>query len=453
MQLKHSVSPVRRYIAKWRSTVFNKNSAAVLGYFISAVGFACIGLYGVAFSHATLLSILAFFGSALFATLTLKLFAKQQQQFNEVINALKYQDSSFRLSETHTLGAKEQQICNDLIKKVQDDKFKQAEQVAIFETMLQHIDAGIILTKNQQDVVVCNNTAKRSLDIRTFSDAKELLTAKPILEQTKQGASVEDDMLFKYFTFNYHDNRYELWLFTTISEQIESTQMDSWQKLIRVLIHEIGNSVAPIYSLSNTLATITEQQLATQIDDQDLVDDYLQSLNAIGIRSQSLLGFIEDYRKLTHIPHLELQPLSVQSLFDDLQPLVKPQFDEANIAFTISIEPENLTVSGDKKMLEQVLVNLITNALDALKLSQKNEKALNITASINRYGKCEIAIQDNGDGIEASALEKIFVPFFTTKPKGSGIGLALSQQIIHRHKGRIKVASEVDEGARFSLVL
>jgi signal transduction histidine kinase len=229
--------------------------------------------------------------------------------------------------------------------------------------------------------------------------------------------------------------------------------MDSWQKLIRVLIHEIGNSVAPIYSLSNTLVTITEQQLANQIDDQDLVDDYLQSLNAIGIRSQSLLGFIEDYRKLTHIPHLELQPISVQSLFDDLKPLVKPQFDEANIALTLSIEPENLTVSGDKKMLEQVLVNLITNALDALKLSQKNEKAVNITASINRYGKCEIAIQDNGDGIEPSALEKIFVPFFTTKSKGSGIGLALSQQIIHRHKGRIKVASEVGEGAKFTLVL
>nr|WP_249118453.1 MULTISPECIES: ATP-binding protein [unclassified Pseudoalteromonas] len=104
-------------------------------------------------------------------------------------------------------------------------------------------------------------------------------------------------------------------------------------------------------------------------------------------------------------------------------------------------------------MLEQVLINLLSNAVEALKLSCKPEKTISISAKINRYGKSEIKINDNGDGIESSALEKIFIPFFTTKTKGSGIGLALSQQIIHRHKGRIKVESEVGLGASFTLVL
>ncbi|WP_405630881.1 sensor histidine kinase [Pseudoalteromonas sp. Ld20] len=433
--------------------MLNKTSYHVLTLFIVALIFSCLGLYGVFFSHAILLSTISFMAALICVGLTLKIFYKQQAQFNEVINALKYQDSSFRLSAEHTLGAKEQAICNDLIQRVQADKFQQAEQVALFETMLQHVDAGVILTKNQRDIVVCNNSAKQALDIRNTNTVNELMASLPVLELAKQGESVANDMLFKYLAFTYHNNQYELWLFTAISQQIESTQIDAWQKLIRVLIHEIGNSVAPIHSLANTLVTITEQQLVHELADKDLVDDYLQSLNAIGIRSQSLLGFVEDYRKLTHVPHLDLQPILVQDLFDDLQPLINAQLFDCDITCNFEIEPKQLSISVDKKMLEQVLINLLSNAVEALKLSCKPEKTISISAKINRYGKSEIKINDNGDGIESSALEKIFIPFFTTKTKGSGIGLALSQQIIHRHKGRIKVESEVGLGASFTLVL
>ena len=433
--------------------MFNKHALLVVAYSVLAILLACLGLYGLIASHALLLSILCLLCAGLFVGLNVRLFYKQQHQFDEIMNALKYRDSSFRLSDTHTLGVHQQKTCNELIQKVQQDKFKQAEQVAVFETMLQHIDAGIILVKNQEDVVVCNNSAKRALDIRMFKNAQELLSAKPILTQAREGESIQNGTLFKYFAFTYHNNKYELWLFTTISEQIESTQIEAWQKLIRVLIHEIGNSVAPIHSLSNTLVTVTEMQLANKINDQELINDYIQSLNAIGIRSQSLLGFIEDYRKLTQVPQLDLKSVALATLFSDLKPILKPLLANANTELTINIEPKQLSISVDKKMIEQVLVNIISNATEALNLSDQQNKMINIEAKVNRYGKCEIQINDNADGIEPSAIEKIFVPFFTTKTKGSGIGLALSQQIVHRHKGRIQVTSEVGKGTCFTLVL
>ncbi|CAH9049413.1 Adaptive-response sensory-kinase SasA [Pseudoalteromonas sp. CIP111854] len=433
--------------------MFNNNAFIMTGYLLAAVSFATIGALGLLHSHMLLLSLLAVATALVFIRCTTNLFKRQQQQFNEIMSALKYRDSSFRISAQHTLDKHMIALCNELIQQAQADKREQTEQIAVFESMLQHIDTGVILAKNNDQLLVCNNSAKRLLNIRHLTGLCELLKQHSILEQTKSANSTSNELLFKYFNFTYQDNQFDLWLCTPISEQIESTQIDSWQKLIRVLTHEIGNSVAPIYSLSNTLITMTEQQLSQSIDNPELVSDYLQSLQAIGVRSKSLLGFIESYRKLTHIPQLDISNVKVQTLIDDVISLMKNDFEQANITLRCNVEPPTLSINADKKMLEQVLLNLLTNAKDALAEDNGNAKQVTLSAQVNRYAKCEICIHDNGKGIDPNALDKIFVPFFTTKPSGSGIGLALSQQIIHHHKGRLKVASTPEAGTSFTMVL
>ncbi|WP_260492527.1 sensor histidine kinase [Pseudoalteromonas maricaloris] len=432
--------------------MWNNSLVRMAIFQLAAILFATLGILGFLHSYVFLFSGLFIAIAVLFTVLSIATLQRQKQQFEEVFTALKYQDGSFRIDNKHPISKQALTICNELIQKAQQDKTKQAELVTTYETMLQHIEAGLILIKNGHTILICNNSAKQLLDIRGAESGHSLLAAHPELEQAKVGSHIAKDLLFKYFTFSNQGNQYQLWLFTAISEQLESTQIESWQKLIRVLIHEIGNSVAPIYSLSNTLVNITNNQLAEAVTDQELVEDYLQSLQAIGIRSQSLLGFIDNYRKLTHIPELDLQPLAVQTLFDDITPLIKRDFRDANITLHFDVTPAALSINVDRKMIEQVLLNLLNNAKDAMKHNNQ-EKVVTVSATINRYGKCEINVADNGEGIEPSALDKIFVPFFTTKPHGSGIGLALSQQIIHRHKGRISATSEVGKGSCFSVLL
>ncbi|MEJ6472760.1 HAMP domain-containing sensor histidine kinase [Pseudoalteromonas piscicida] len=428
--------------------------ARMVVFQLSAILFATLGVLGFLHSYAYLFSAIAVGIAAGFTVLSISTLKNQKQQFEEIFTALKYQDGSFRINNKHPISKQALTACNELMQKAQEDKAKQNEQITTYETMLQHIEAGLVLIKNNHTILLCNNSAKQLLDIRNAETGNSLLTAHPELEQAKVGSHIANDLLFKYFTFSNHNNQYEFWLFTAISEQLESTQIESWQKLIRVLIHEIGNSVAPIYSLSNTLVNMTNNHLAAAVTDKDLVEDYLQSLQAIGIRSQSLLGFIDNYRKLTHIPELDLKPITVQTLFDDIAPLVQNDFNEAKIFLSFEVSPSTLRINVDKKMIEQVLLNLLSNARDALNTTaDKQDKRVQVTAGINRYGKCEIKVTDNGEGIEPSAVDKIFVPFFTTKPSGSGIGLALSQQIVHRHKGRINVASDTETGTCFSVLL
>ncbi|WP_238322935.1 MULTISPECIES: sensor histidine kinase [Pseudoalteromonas] len=432
--------------------MWNNSLVRMAIFQLAAILFATLGVLGFLHSYVFLFSGLSIAIAVLFTVLSIATLKRQKQQFEEVFTALKYQDGSFRIDNKHPVSKQALTTCNELIQKAQQDKTKQAELVTTYETMLQHIEAGLILIKNDHTILICNNSAKQLLDIRGAESGYSLLAAHPELEQAKVGSHIAKDLLFKYFTFSNQGSQYQLWLFTAISEQLESTQIESWQKLIRVLIHEIGNSVAPIYSLSNTLVNITNNQLAEAVTDQELVEDYLQSLQAIGIRSQSLLGFIDNYRKLTHIPELDLQPLAIQTLFDDITPLIKSDFRDANITLHFDVTPAALSINVDRKMIEQVLLNLLNNAKDAMK-HNNHEKIVTVSATINRYGKCEIKVADNGEGIEPSALDKIFVPFFTTKPHGSGIGLALSQQIIHRHKGRISATSEAGKGSCFSVLL
>jgi two-component system nitrogen regulation sensor histidine kinase NtrY len=234
---------------------------------------------------------------------------------------------------------------------------------------------------------------------------------------------------------------------------LEEQQMEAWQNLIRVLTHEIMNSVTPIISLSSTASTLVEELDRNVRSGQSLASDGLEdvkgALTTITKRSEGLLHFVDDYRNLTRVPAPNFQIVKVASLFGRVQQLFAEQFHEKGIAFSTSVIPDNLEVTADSDLIEQVLINLVLNSIGALSNSAAPE--IRLESEIDKSGGVLIHVIDNGPGIPEELYDKIFVPFFTTRKEGSGIGLSLSKQIMRLHKGGITVHSIPDKETVFTL--
>lgn len=232
-------------------------------------------------------------------------------------------------------------------------------------------------------------------------------------------------------------NAFRLRLYNSVVAEAET---EAWQKLIRVLTHEIMNSIAPIISLSET---VTERAVQNGMNERDYAI-MLQAMQTIHRRSKGLLDFVENYRKLTRIPMPTMQIFPVSALFGDLQKLVPAE----SIRVVYAIRPPELRLHADRGMIEQVLINLLKNAVEACADSESPEIRVE---AFRRDGMPVITVSDNGSGIVPEALDKVFVPFFTTKPGGSGIGLSVCRQILNRHGGNITVASEMERGTTFTM--
>jgi len=226
----------------------------------------------------------------------------------------------------------------------------------------------------------------------------------------------------------------------TQSSFMDEAETQAWQKLISVLTHEIMNSIAPIISLSETLSDTAE---TPALPTEDEYKNMQQAMRIIHRRSKGLLSFVENYRKLTKIPEPVLQPIPLEPMLKYLQQLMTA----SGINLSYSVYPQPLTLTADKSLVEQALINLIKNASEAG--SAEQETIIDIKA--NKIGnEIHIIVSDNGKGISPQAIEKIFIPFYTTKPTGSGIGLSICRQVMLRHKGKISVQSD-EHGSRFTL--
>lgn len=221
---------------------------------------------------------------------------------------------------------------------------------------------------------------------------------------------------------------------------LAEAETEAWQKLIRVLTHEIMNSIAPVISLSET---VTERAATNGMNERDY-EIVLQAMQVIHRRSKGLLSFVENYRKLTRIPVPALRNFSLSDLFRDIRLL----FPAESAFITITVIPDGLNLYADRTLVEQVLINLLKNAIEACE--ETVVPRIQVEA-IHQEGMTKITVTDNGSGIVPEAIDKIFVPFFTTKTNGSGIGLSLCRQIMYRHSGSISIISEVEKGTSFIL--
>jgi len=359
---------------------------------------------------------------------------------------------------------------NEVIEAFNKNKREKEEHFNYLLTVIQHVSFGIIVFKKDGTVDVFNNAVKRLLKLPRLRKIKNLSVIEEDLPDKLLAMKAGDKSLIKVFVddellqlsmhatqFRMRGEEYILVSFQDIHPELEQKEIESWQKLIRVLTHEIMNSITPISSLTETVDEILaghERETPTTSEYVEDMDNVRQAITTIGNRSKGLLNFLEIYRNLTRIPKPNFRHFYAQDMFDKAIELLAPKFEEKNIETTIKLFPKDLKILADPDLIDQVLINLLLNAIDAVsdKKSGKSKPRITIVASVNLNNRTTIEIADNGLGIKHDLLDKIFMPFFTSKSKGSGIGLSLSRQIMQMHKGSISVRSKQDEGAIFTMI-
>jgi len=354
---------------------------------------------------------------------------------------------------------------NEVINEFKKTRAGREEHYNYLQTVVQHISIGIIVFQKNGKIDLFNNAAKRILKTTGVRMISELGLIDRSLAEKLLELKAGDTALVKVFIdnellqlsikaaeFKMRGEEFTLVSIQNIHTELEAKEMDSWQKLIRVLTHEIMNSITPIVSLSGTVKDmlIDEETMNLQMNlDDDDVENILSALGTIEKRSQGLLNFVQVYRNLTRIPKPNFRFVEVREIFEAVFNLLLPKIKDQNISFRISAMPKDLKLTVDPDLLEQVVINLVINSIHAVK--DKTGPQIKLTASITSNNRVTISVTDNGHGIKPDLAEKIFVPFFTSKKEGSGIGLSLSREIMRLHKGTITFKSKPDEETTFTL--
>ncbi len=355
---------------------------------------------------------------------------------------------------------------NDVIRDFQEVRSEKEEHFHYLQSIVQNIDVSIIVYQKDGSVEMINKAAKKLFQIHSLKNikgleqmSKELVTTLLNInpgENTLVKVQDQDDILqlAVYATeFKVKEKLIILATINNIQNVLEEQETEAWQKLIRVLTHEIMNSITPIASLSSTLDImlkgITDTGEIKEHMDLDTVLEIQQALQTINKRSTGLLHFVNTYRNLTRIPKPNFKIFPVKNLYQNIELLMEEEMKEKQIDFIIRIDPEDIEVSADEQLIEQVLINLIKNSMYAL--DNKEDKRIELRGFQNKRGRVTMQVWDNGKGILPEVLDKIFIPFFTTKQSGSGIGLSLSRQILRLHNGTITAHSEPDQETVFTL--
>jgi signal transduction histidine kinase len=241
---------------------------------------------------------------------------------------------------------------------------------------------------------------------------------------------------------------YRLFSAQNIKSEVELTEIETWKKLIRVLSHEILNSTSPILSLSTTLTDLIHDKEQEQ---EALIGQLDEGLDVINQRCQGLIKFTNAFSTISKLPAPRKEKISTSDLLNKLQVLFRQQMQEREIDFSYTVLPDAGTLHADQYQIEQVLINLVKNAIESF-TNEATQKKIRIAATtLNSMLRMEIT--DTGRGIPQDKLDQVFLPFFTTKADGSGIGLALSKQILYHHKGTISIESTPEKGTSVILEL
>ncbi|MEO7214302.1 HAMP domain-containing sensor histidine kinase [Mucilaginibacter sp.] len=290
-----------------------------------------------------------------------------------------------------------------------------------------------------------------SLEKREPELYSDIIKLKPgdaqVLSITRNQQQVK--MLVSASIMRSDEKMYKLVAFQNVSEALDETESKAWSKLLNVMTHEIMNSVAPISSLADTLKNrLQSPEITGGIANSDLEDIEL-GIDTIKRRSEGLLKFTESYRSLNKITKLDLTKILVRNMFENLNSLMRPTLEKKHIELEIILRDPALAIEADINLIDQVMINLLVNAIEAVK--DKPEPRITLSAEAKGNGKVLVKIMDNGLGMPPELLDKIFIPFFSTRKTGSGIGLSLCKQIMLLHKGNIQVQSTDGKGATFIL--
>jgi signal transduction histidine kinase len=385
---------------------------------------------------------------------------------DDFFEAVKYRDFSRWFPEDR--GPKDIRFLytgfNEINRTIKEINSQNQAQYVYLQKILEMVDIGIIAYNLETgDVLWSNDSFGEILDIPSFKNIRFVENRKPELfntifetyhrEPDSLTIALQNDsikILISDTVFQVEADAFKLIVIQNIDETLNKNESESWKKLLSVMTHEIMNSIAPISSLADTL----QRNLQLSIEDPSEHHLELEDLNAgvktIKNRSEGLLKFAKTYRSLSKVTNLNLQRVKISDVFENIQLLMEPSIKAKHINIEFNVSSPKLELDIDTHLIEQVLINLILNAVDAFKNQDNGE--IKVLASQNQNRDILIKVYDNGSGIPQDILENIFVPFFTSKTTGSGIGLSLCKQIMMLHKGRIIVKSVEGEGSIFSLV-
>jgi two-component system, NtrC family, nitrogen regulation sensor histidine kinase NtrY len=389
---------------------------------------------------------------------------KTHEELNEFVQAIHYRDFSRYFDVKHASADIQplRQGFNEINSTFKIISKEKETQYQYLQKILELVDTGILSYEMESgEVVWMNESLKRMLQLPYLKTIHSLERRdRPLFEdimvlQPGESIIATAHLERSYFkvllsatAFQTDNKKYKLVAFQNVNEALDETESKAWQKLLSVMTHEIMNSVAPISSLADTLKNRLQRSMEEPTD-RIAVEDLEIGIETIKRRSEGLLKFAETYRNLNKITTLNLKKVYVRELFGNLHQLMQPTFEQKNIELEIILRDTELCFGADPSLIEQVLINLIVNAIEAVKEQEAPRIILSAESVPNK--KVILKVADNGIGMPEELLDKIFIPFFSTKKNGSGIGLSLCKQIMMLHKGNLQVQSVEGKGTVFSL--
>ena len=352
-----------------------------------------------------------------------------------------------------------------IIEEMRERRTDQESEMRHLKALIEHIPVPLMTVHADDAITLQNNAARRLFGSTHITRVNDLRQFGPGFARAVEEAIPGDRELV---TFTVEGAEYQLTLAATeiiingdrerlislqdIQSEIDATQADAWQDLVRVLTHEIMNSITPVTSLAQTAAELVDdivRETGPESPIAEELEDVQSAVATVARRSDSLMQFIDSYRQISRLAPAEKKRVALADLFETATSLARAEWDDPRVALSTSIEPSGLYVYADRDLLEPVLLNLLRNAWQATK--GQEQPSIELRGALNRRGNTVIEIRDNGHGVPDEIATKIFVPFFTTREGGSGVGLALARQVMIAHGGFIRLGQKSDAGTTFTL--
>lgn len=391
--------------------------------------------------------------------------SQTNRKLTRFLESVKYSDFVSGFTADNKLGKSFKDLnlaFNEVLEAFRKARSEKEEHWQYLNSVVQQVRTGILSFDTEGNIQLINTNARKFIGTNSLQNIDDLIRINPGLHHILKTVRPGRSELYRasealYLTIQCTDLRIrgadvKLVTLQNIQPELQKQELEAWQNLTRVLRHEIMNSITPISSLTSTLREILDHDLEQKNSHYELkseaAEDLKEGLNTIESRSKGLIKFIDAYREYTSLPQPKMTLVRLKDVIEKVAKFMRPELKKAHIDFQCECKSDYLTIQADAEMIEQVLINLMKNAVEALSEAPHPRISL-----IGEYDGSAVLIQvsDNGPGIIGEAVDRIFVPFYTTKRTGSGIGLSLSRQIMQMHNGSLTVQSEPDVRTTFTL--
>ncbi|WP_026954513.1 sensor histidine kinase [Algoriphagus vanfongensis] len=388
------------------------------------------------------------------------------QKLARFLDSIRFADFSSSFTSDSKMGNSFREVnmaFNEVMEVFKQTRAEKEEQMLFLQIIIQHINTGIISFNPDGKIGVINNAAKQLLQIPQFRDINDLGRLSPVLlkevlemkpgQRTSFKASSSLFLIIQSTSLKMGGQSWTLLSLQNINAELQSNELEAWQNLTKVLRHEIMNSITPISSLVDSLRTILDEDSYVQTEGmlikRDGFLDIQEGLDTIANRSKGLVNFVNAYRDYTNIPEPKKEIIAVRELFENVLMLMKEELKSNETFVKAEVLPEDLEIHCDTNQITMILINLVKNASESMQ--KQADRMISLRGISQGDMGTLIQVEDHGPGIVKEALERIFVPFYTTKKTGSGIGLAISRQIMNLHRGSLSVESIPGERTVFTL--